>query len=271
VSAAGVKLAQLSCFEQNASPISFSILCCGFDRHIGLPPPSPLAGQTQPCPAAKEEEMKAIKTIASEFASALDLPPLPWPEDALEPAISARTVKLHHGKHHRAYLEKTAGLIAGTPLEGRPLAEIVVAAASKGSATDGEPTPLFNSAAQAWNHQFYWQSLSPDATKPSGRLADLLQENFGGIANFEQSFVKAASEQFGSGWAWLIADDNQLRIETTSNAGTPMANGRRCLLCVDVWEHAYYLDHQNDRAKHLKALMPHLNWRFATTQLAQVL
>jgi superoxide dismutase, Fe-Mn family len=213
--------------------------------------------------------MKAIKKATSELASPFDLPPLPWPENALAPAISARTVKLHHGKHQRTYLRKTADLIVGTPLEGRSLAEIVAAAASKSSSVDVDLTPLFNNAAQAWNHQFYWRSLSPDPTQPSGPLIELLCDSFGDFARFEQSFLTAATEQFGSGWAWLIqAEDGRLRIETTSNADTPMALGRRCLLCVDVWEHAYYLDHQNDRARYLKALIPHLNWQFAASQLA---
>jgi superoxide dismutase, Fe-Mn family len=191
------------------------------------------------------------------------LPPLPWDEGALAPVISKQTIEFHYGKHHAAYVNNLNGLVSGTDMADRSLEEIVKAA--KG---DSSKTAIFNNAGQVWNHTFFWNCLAPERTSPSKALADRIVETFGGMEQFEEQFVKAATGQFGSGWAWLTADKGKLAIETTANADTPMAHGRTCLLTVDVWEHAYYLDYQNRRPDFLKAVVGKLlNWKFASEKL----
>ena len=190
----------------------------------------------------------------------LSLPPLPYPEDALAPIISAETLRFHHDKHHKKYVDTANQLLQESNVQGNSLEEIVRAA-------DGK---LFNNAAQAWNHDFYWKSLSPNAAKPEGELLKKIEEAFGGYEPFAKKLATAASGQFGSGWAWLIQRAGKLEIVTTPNAETPMAKGVQCLLTIDVWEHAYYIDYRNDRDKYLAQVIDQrLNWKFAAENLAK--
>jgi superoxide dismutase, Fe-Mn family len=193
----------------------------------------------------------------------LMLPPLPYALDALEPYISRRTLSAHHGNHHAAYVEKTRVLTRRTPLESAPLEEIVYASALQDSA-------LFNAAAQAWNHAFYWNSLRPaGGGEAHGPIAERIEECFGTQRAFSQQFVTAASDQFGSGWVWLVLDAGRLRIVATSNADTPLVTPVVPLLTLDVWEHAYYLDYQHRRLEYIAAFLAHLaNWDFANRALA---
>jgi superoxide dismutase, Fe-Mn family len=201
-----------------------------------------------------------MSTATAKAVQALhfDLPPLPYPEDALAPVISAGTLALHHGKHHRKYVDTMNELLQKERVRGTTL-EVVVRN-SKGK--------LFNNAAQAWNHEFYWHSLTPKKTRPAGALLRRLESDFGGYDPFAEKLAKAAADQFGSGWAWLIEDAGKLAIVTTSNADTPMAHGKRCLLAIDVWEHAYYVDYRNERERYLAGVIgERLNWEFAGRNL----
>ena len=187
-----------------------------------------------------------------------ELPPLPYAEDALEPVISAETLKLHHGKHHKKYIDTTNELLAKSEVRGSSLEDVVRSAEGK----------LFNNAAQAWNHNFYWHSLSPKGGAPSGALRQRLERDFGTYESFLEKFAAAANGQFGSGWAWLIEKNGKLEVVATSNADTPMAHGVRCLLTLDVWEHAYYVDYRNQRERYVKAVLEQrLNWQFAERNL----
>ena len=197
------------------------------------------------------------------MAAPHQLPPLPYDESALEPAISARTLSFHYGKHHKAYVDKTNALLEQAPeLRDLPLADLVRAVA-------GDPTrkTLFNNAAQAWNHDFYWKSLTPRAAETDGRLADAIRDAFGDVEACKQALSDAAIAQFGTGWAWLVVRDGKLAVESTGDAGTPITSGATPLLTIDVWEHAYYLDYQNERPRHVAAVEPLLNWRFAAENL----
>ena len=201
-----------------------------------------------------------MSTATAKAVQALhfDLPPLPYPEDALAPVISAETLSLHHGKHHRKYVDTMNQLLQREPVRGATLEDVV--RASKGR--------LFNNAAQAWNHTFYWSSLSPKKLRPSAALARRIDSDFGSYDKFADQLAKAAADQFGSGWAWLIEDAGKLAIATTSNADTPMAHGKRCLLTIDVWEHAYYVDYRNQRERYLSGVIgERLNWEFAERNL----
>jgi Fe-Mn family superoxide dismutase len=201
-----------------------------------------------------------MSTATAKAVQALhfDLPPLPYPEDALAPVISAETLSLHHGKHHRKYVDTMNQLLQKEPVRGATLEDVV--RASKGK--------LFNNAAQAWNHEFYWNSLSPKKLRPSAALARRIDSDFGSQERFADQLAKAAADQFGSGWAWLIEDAGKLAIATTSNADTPMARGKRCLLTIDVWEHAYYVDYRNQRERYLSGVIgERLNWEFAERNL----
>ena len=193
----------------------------------------------------------------------LTLPPLPYALEALEPSISRRTLSAHHGNHHAAYVEKTRSLTQRTPLESAPLEEVVRASASQGGA-------LFNAAAQAWNHAFYWNSLRPGGGgEAQGPMAERIEECFGNQRTFSQQFVTMAGDQFGSGWVWLVLDVGRLRIMATSNADTPLVTPVVPLLTLDVWEHAYYLDYQHRRLDYIAAFLAHLvNWDFANRALA---
>jgi Fe-Mn family superoxide dismutase len=188
------------------------------------------------------------------------LPPLPFAPDALAPVISARTLDFHYGKHHKAYVDKVNELVKGKPTAGMSLEQIVAKAAK-----DPEPKALLNNAGQAWNHAFYWHCLSPRISGPSEALNRRIQQDFGGLDKLKETLTKAADEQFGSGWAWLVVNGGRLEVTASSNADTPIAHGQSPLLAIDVWEHAYYLDYQNDRAGHVKAVIDRLlNWSFAS-------
>jgi Fe-Mn family superoxide dismutase len=187
------------------------------------------------------------------------LPSLPYAENALEPVISARTLSLHHGKHHRTYVAKLNELLKDDPLAGLPLLDVV-----RRTAGDPEREEVFDNAGQAWNHAFYWQCLAPKGGRPGGRLKARIEDDFGSYDRFAAEFAEAAKQRFGSGWAWLVADGGKLRVVSTANAETPMTRGSMCLLVLDVWEHAYYLDYQNRRDEHVEAVIAErLNWDFA--------
>jgi Fe-Mn family superoxide dismutase len=195
-----------------------------------------------------------------------ELSPLPYDEDSLAPAISARTVGFHYRKHHKTYVETLNRLVVGTRYADMKIEQIVRTTA--GRETEKEKK-IFNNAGQVWNHDFYWRSLSPRASKPDGKLAQAIERDFGGLDALLKQFVAAGTEQFGSGWAWLVSSAGKLSIAKTGNALDPMARHTNCLLTVDVWEHAYYLDYQNERAKYLEAVLGKLNWEFAAENLAQ--
>ena len=192
------------------------------------------------------------------------LPDLPYAYEALEPLISSATLRTHHGKHHSAYVDKTNALVRDTDLEGDTL-EAIVKQSARRAASDPAMTPLFNSAAQAWNHAFYWRSLRPEGGGgPQGALAARISSDFWDQRRFAETLKAAASGHFGSGWAWLVLDDGALRIVTTSNADTPIVRGQTPLLAIDVWEHAYYLDHHERRAAYVAGVVDSLlNWEFA--------
>jgi Fe-Mn family superoxide dismutase len=206
--------------------------------------------------------MKTDSSIKSETAP-LTLPPLPWPADALSPVISSRTIDLHYGKHHRAYFDKLNALIAGTDLEHAPLHDIVVK-------THGDPAraAIFNNAGQALNHSLYWESLTPKSNRPSETMRSLLERDLGGYDTFLKDLAARATGLFGSGWAWLASNKGKLEIVTTHDADTPLTRGMTPLLTIDVWEHAYYLDYQNRRDEHVRAVVSKLlNWEFADKSL----
>ncbi|MDD6209225.1 MAG: superoxide dismutase [Bacteroidales bacterium] len=181
-----------------------------------------------------------------------ELPPLPYAENALEPIISERTLQFHHGKHHLAYVNNLNALIVGTKFENDSLETIIME-------SDG---PIFNNAAQVWNHTFYFNSLSPKGGgQPKGKLADAINATWGSFENFQKEFNAAATSQFGSGWAWLVKDgDGKLSIVKTGNADNPMTKGLTPILTFDVWEHAYYLDYQNRRPDYVGEMWKIINW-----------
>lgn len=193
------------------------------------------------------------------------LAPLPWDEDALAPIISANTINFHYHKHHQTYVDTLNKLVLGTKFADMKLEEIVKATAG---ASDAKEKPLFNNAGQVWNHDFYWRSLTPSKTEAGGKLDSAITAAFGSKDVLIQQLAEAGKTQFGSGWAWLVSKGGKLAIEKTPNAETPMAKGVNCLLTVDVWEHAYYLDYQNARPKYLEAVLGKiLNWDFAAENL----
>jgi Fe-Mn family superoxide dismutase len=206
-----------------------------------------------------------------EIEMTIMLPLLPYDYDALEPIISAATLKLHHLAHHRAYVEKLNALIKGTDQEGAPLEAIVKRSAWAASADPAART-LFNNAAQAWNHAFYWNTLRPRelAAAPRGALAARIDADFGGQRRFMEAFKAAGIGLFGSGWIWLVQDGSELRIIATTNADSPIAHGQTPLLVLDIWEHAYYLDYQSRRADYVSGVVEHLlNWEFAERNFMQ--
>ncbi|MET0546976.1 MAG: superoxide dismutase [Caulobacterales bacterium] len=189
---------------------------------------------------------------------------LPFAEDALAPVISANTFSFHYGKHYKTYCDTTAKLVVGTPLEGATLEKIIEA-----SVVNTEQKKLFNNAAQAWNHVFYWRSLSPKQQAPTGKLLDAINRDFGSLDAMNTQFAEAAVNQFGSGWAWLVVEGGKLKIVSTSNADLPIIHDQDPLLTLDVWEHAYYLDYQNKRPDYAKAVIAKtLNWEFAAKNFA---
>jgi Fe-Mn family superoxide dismutase len=194
---------------------------------------------------------------------AFTLPPLPYAKDALAPHISAETLDFHHGKHHNAYVVKLNELIAGKPEEGKSLEEII-----KGADVG---TPIFNNAAQVWNHTFYWSSMKPGGGgEPTGDLLDAINRDFGSVAKFKEEFTNAGVSQFGSGWAWLVEADGKLKVTKTPNADLPMKHNQKAILTMDVWEHAYYIDFRNARPKYIETFLSSLiNWDFGLENLKQ--
>jgi len=187
---------------------------------------------------------------------AFELPDLPYSVDALEPYMSAETLKYHHGKHHRHYVDALNKLIADSPLEDRSLEEIVRASAG---AVDEKSLKIFNNAAQVWNHNFFWESMAPmGGGEPSVGLTNLFAKTFGHLGAFKKAFHQAGMDQFGSGYAWLVLTDNALAVRCTANGYPPFVDGQVPLLCCDVWEHAYYLDYLNRRQDFLTAFLDHL-------------
>ena len=192
------------------------------------------------------------------------LPPLPYADNALDPVISANTLGFHYGKHHKGYVDNLNKLVAGTEFVGLPLEKIITETAGK-----ADKTALFNNAAQAWNHTFYWNSLSPQG---GGQLPTVLKQkievSFGTLDACKKELAAAAMAQFGSGWVWLVLDGDKLKVVKTSNADMPLTKGMKPLLTIDVWEHAYYLDYQNRRADYVNAVLEKLiNWGFAAGNL----
>ncbi len=188
-----------------------------------------------------------------------ELEPLPYAKDALAPHMSAETMSFHYEKHHQTYMNNLKNLLQGKPEAEKSLEEIVK------SSSGG----VFNNAAQVWNHDFYWKSMKPKGGgEPTGALADAIKRDFGSFNDFKTQFQTAAVGQFGSGWAWLVHDAGKLKIVTTGNADTPMAKGTQCLVTCDVWEHAYYIDYRNLRAKFVETWLANLvNWDFAAANL----
>ncbi len=188
------------------------------------------------------------------------LPPLPYAENALEPFITAKTMSFHYGKHHKGYVDTLNKLIAGTDLADMPLETII-------TSTAGQPerTAIFNNAAQAWNHTFYWKSISPKGGgEPPAALKQKIEASFPSLDACKKELASAAVSQFGSGWAWLVLDGDKLKVVKTGNADVPLVTGMKPLLAIDVWEHAYYLDYQNRRADYVNSMLDKLiNWEFA--------
>jgi superoxide dismutase, Fe-Mn family len=195
---------------------------------------------------------------------AISLPDLPYKKDELAPYISANTLEFHYGKHHKTYVDNLNKLIAGTDLADKPLEEII-----KIAAKDAAKAGIFNNAAQVWNHSFYWQGLKKKGGgQPQGAIAARINSTWGSYDKFAEELKNAGITQFGSGWAWLVLEGNQLKITKTANADTPLAHGQKALLTIDVWEHAYYLDYQNRRADYLASVIQNLiNWDFVNANL----
>ncbi len=188
------------------------------------------------------------------------LAPLPYAEDALEPIISAETIRYHYGKHHQGYVNKLNALIEGSEFDEMTLPEIV-------AQSDGT---IFNNAAQAWNHEFYWNCMTPDPIPPSSKMQALIERDFGSFDAFKETFLSKASTLFGSGWCWLELDTTeQMIITQRSNADTPIAHRHKALLCCDVWEHAYYIDYRNERARYLERWFETIDWRFVASNIIE--
>jgi Fe-Mn family superoxide dismutase len=201
---------------------------------------------------------------AAVLSQPIPLPPLPFDQGALAPVISANTLNFHYGKHHKTYVDTLNRLIVGTEFADMPLESIV-----KATARQSDHTAIFNNAAQAWNHAFYWKSLRPrGGGEPPAELRRLMETSFGGVDQCKKELSRAAVAQFGSGWAWLVQDGEKLKIVKTADAMTPLTGAARPLLTIDVWEHAYYLDYQNRRIDYVNALIDKLaNWEFAADGL----
>ncbi|MEW6713657.1 MAG: superoxide dismutase [Nitrospirota bacterium] len=205
--------------------------------------------------------MSNIK-IESNYPHAL--PPLPYADNALAPVISANTIGFHYGKHHKTYVDNLNKLIAGTEFENLPLERIISETAGK-----AEKAAIFNNAAQTWNHTFYWHSLNPKGgVEPPPVLKQKIEASFGTLDTCKKELANAATTQFGSGWAWLVLDGGKLKAVKTGNADSPLTQGIKPLLTIDVWEHAYYLDYQNRRADYVNTVLDKLiNWDFAAENL----
>lgn len=194
--------------------------------------------------------------------------PLPYAENALAPYISEQALSLHYHKHYGGYVDKANRLCADSPFKNKKRMDIIKQTAGQKRYAD-----IFNNTAQAWNHEFFWQSLRPDGGgQPQGLLAEKIDKDFGSFDAFKKKFIEAATNQFGSGWVWLVVGTDRLEVISTTNADTPIAHGHQPLLVVDVWEHAYYLDYQNRRIDFVQSVLNHLvNWEFASDQLARTM
>ena len=183
------------------------------------------------------------------------LPPLPYAMDALEPAMSRETLEFHYGKHHRAYVKELNNLIKGTKFEDAALEQVILGASG----------PLFNNAAQTWNHTFFWNCMAPGGGgEPAGALAEAIGDKWGSYTQFKEAFTKSAVSNFGSGWTWLVGTADSVDILNTDDADNPLTKGVKPLLTLDVWEHAYYIDHRNERPKFVEGFLKNLvNWDFA--------
>ena len=203
---------------------------------------------------------------AALLSQPIELPPLPYDQGALAPVISANTLSFHYGKHHKSYVDTLNKLIVGTEFADMPLRSII--RATSGQSDHAE---IFNNAAQAWNHSFYWKSMKPSGGgEPPAQLKRMMEASFGGVDQCKKELSKAALTQFGSGWAWLVQEGDKLKILKTRNAENPLAQGPKPLLNIDVWEHAYYLDYQNRRVDYVNAMIDKLaNWSFAAENLGQ--
>jgi superoxide dismutase, Fe-Mn family len=192
------------------------------------------------------------------------LPPLPFAQDALGDHMSAETLDYHHGKHHKAYVDKTNAMLAEKGLEGEPLSRVIAAAKERGD------KGLFNNSAQIWNHSFYWQCLAPpEGQKPQGRLAALIEDGFGGTDGLLARLKEEAVGHFSNGWAWLVLDGGALKITSLHDADTPLVHdGMKPLLTLDVWEHAYYIDYRNERPRFAESVLGNIvNWAFVAQNL----
>jgi superoxide dismutase, Fe-Mn family len=192
---------------------------------------------------------------------AFTLPDLPYTKDALQPYLSAETLEYHHDKHHAAYVNNLNGLLDSSELAGKSLEEIM-------RVSEG---PLFNNAAQAWNHDFYWHCMTPGGGgEPSGEVLKAIEKDFGSYDAFKTEFAQAGNTQFGSGWAWLVSDGGKLSVIKTANADNPLKHGQKALLTVDVWEHAYYIDYRNQRPKYVETFLASLvDWEFVKNNLGR--
>lgn len=209
--------------------------------------------------------VKGFPNIITNKAMPFTLPPLPYADNALSPVISANTIGFHYGKHHKGYVDTLNNIAKGTKYENMTLEDVVLK-----SAKSKNDTTIFNNAAQIWNHNFYWNSLMPKGGgKPSGTLAQKIDQSFGSFDNFKKQFADVTISQFGTGWGWLVSDKKgKLSIVKTGDAEVPMTQGLKPLLTIDVWEHAYYLDYQNRRAAYVNELIDKLiNWDFASKNL----
>jgi Fe-Mn family superoxide dismutase len=187
-----------------------------------------------------------------------ELPKLPWADNALEPHITAETISFHYGKHHNAYVTKLNAAIPGTEYESMSLEDIIMK--SEGG--------LFNNAAQVWNHTFYWNCLAPNAGgAASGKIAEMIDAKWGSFDKFKEDFTNAAATNFGSGWTWLVEDNGSLEIFNTANADIPMKHGKKALMTIDVWEHAYYVDYRNARPSYITAFWNLVNWDFVNSNI----
>ncbi|MBD2776096.1 superoxide dismutase [Iningainema tapete] len=196
---------------------------------------------------------------------AFELPPLPYDYKDLEPHISAKTLEFHHDKHHAGYVTNLNNLTKDTPLADKSLEEVI-----KETANDSSKAGIFNNAAQVWNHTFYWNGMKKNGGgSPSGELAEKINSSFGSFDEFKKQFKDAGATQFGSGYAWLVLEQGELKVVKTPNAANPMTSGQTPLVTADVWEHAYYLDYQNRRPDYLQTFLDSLvNWDFVAQQYA---
>ena len=199
--------------------------------------------------------------VRARAAARFEQPPLPYDEQALAPIISAKTVGLHFGKHHAGYFKKLNTLSENTPFAELPLEEVVVRARKEDKAD------IFNNAAQAWNHNFYWMQFKGGPAPAEGAFGDAVKTSFGSMDEMQKKIVAASDKVFGTGWVWLVKDGDGLAITGMQDAGNPLAEGKKPLLGIDVWEHAYYLDYENRRTEHVDAVLKKLvNWRFVGEQ-----